>query len=237
MFDEYQQILDEAKAREQAIETEHDKTLEENALEIQKRMSDEVAKMSKDVLLKNYNPVEYYNEITKLKHAYDKLVKEKESEIEALKREVDSKLLSLTRFNPTSHVKEFYKIIPNCSNVGYFVRVWFSLISFKCDNGMVCNPGDAIRIERTTNDKNVKVVESRSCFPNTYWVFYIPNFEHSTYVNPSSSLIELRVSADINKLKFDTEPESCFDKADRLKLIEQYSWWLEWVKANRPIPE
>lgn len=105
MFNEHQQILDEAKACEQKIKKEHDKKIEEKAQELKKRVSDEFKNMEKNIFVKNYNPMEYYNEMIKLKQSYDELVKQKESEIEALEKEVDSKLSYLIKYPMTDQVK------------------------------------------------------------------------------------------------------------------------------------
>ena len=215
MFKKYQIILDEAKVREQEIETENDGKIKKNALEIQKRMSDEVSKMSKDVLLKNYNPIEYYNEITKLKHAYDKLIKEKASEIEALKREVDSKIVSLTiNFD---HVKEIYKVLP-CNGGNYLCFVYFTLIGDKH-----AKSGDPIRVRFVYNN-------SEHFQPGQQWPKYsgqpqdLVSGTQKRMPNMCSHCMAVNGTSLVN---FDQFGENS----------QQRKWWLEWVKTNRPIPE
>ena len=206
MFDEYQRVLDEAKAAEITLHAKQNSKIEQNTIEIQTQMSAEVEKMSKNILLVNYNPVEYYNKITILKHTYDRLVQEKEKELQVLKKKFDSRMESLMCISITNHVTEMYKIIGNNSQNCYVTKVYFTLIKTAYEK-----PGDPIRIE-IINMQGLQMIATYKTVKGQFE--RIPQFPNSTSIAPGDNMYTMPSAPS-----------------------QQKKWWLEWVKANRPIPE
>ena len=221
MFASYQNIINGAIESESAIIKNHDNKKESNTLQIQKRMTEEAENISKNQHLKDYNPIEYYNSITTLKHQRDSLISNEKKELEDLKLSIDEDLFDVMNIETNHGIKEIYKIIScdqsNQANCRYICRVWFTLEYLEQHN---CYPGDPIRIEwvdllGNQNDSNRNIISKVDRTGPGEEGLQIPNFTSTANIS-SQSFYQINNWGNNSKQK---------------------QWWLNWVKNNRPIPE
>ena len=220
MFSEYREVLENAEEMEQATIEAFDSKREENVIEIQTKMKEEALNISKNQHLKNYNPIEYYNSITTLKHQHDKLIQDEKEKLQKLREVTDLSLFEVMNINPP--ISEIYKVIScdisNANNYRYICRVWFTLVEI---DEFKCKPGDPIRIEWIdtmhnnidTNNGGINAVEKRTA-PGLDGL-KIPNFVNISQVNSRNQFYSVNNWGETSNQK---------------------KWWIEWVEANRPIP-
>ena len=212
MFSQYRSALEVAEAQEEQINSECDAKREALALKMQEKMKKEASRISKDQHLKDYNPVEFANTITKMKHKHDEIVKEGNEALEKVKNKLDTELAKVS----TPFITDMYKIISSSqANQGYLFRVWFTLVPVP---EFECVPGDPIKVEwictNTRRDNDIKSVNnSASRTGPGYEGLQICNFQQKSFATNHN-----------NFYNYSSQPD------------QQKQWWREWIEENRPIP-
>jgi len=212
MFSQYRSALEVAEAQEEQINSECDAKREALALKMQEKMKKEASRISKDQQLKDYNPIEFANTITKMKLKHDELVKEENDALEIVKKTLDSELAKVS----TPLVTEMYKIISSSqNNQSYLFRVWFTLVPVP---EFECVPGDPIKVEwvtpHTRRDNDIQSVSnSASRTGPGYEGLQICNFQQKSFATGGNSFYN-----------YSSQPD------------QQKQWWREWIEENRPIP-
>ena len=219
MFDEYQIAIENAQQKEDEIVDEYNNKKEAHSLAQQKMMDQESKTMRSGQALKDYNPTAFVNELTRMKHEFDRLEKDEKTELNEVKRELDSELHRLTDFPVTELCKDIGCITNNVNEYPYVCRVWFTLISVP---EFSCVPGDPIRVE-WINIANAHMDRTKdgihACSKRTapgLEGLHIPHF-----TNPAS------ITAKNEFYSINNWGENSSQK----------NWWINWVKVNRPIPE
>ena len=93
MFDEYQIAIENAQQKEDEIVDEYNNKKEAHSLAQQKMMEQEAKSMRSGQALKDYNPTAFVNELTRMKHEFDALEQDEKTELNEVKRELDTELL------------------------------------------------------------------------------------------------------------------------------------------------
>lgn len=216
MFEEYSQLVQDAKEIEQSINSKYDKRREELASNFKKETDSEVIEIEK-TLLKDYSPVKFYNSLTVIVNEYKKLDDKREEELKKNKQELDMKLSKITETK--SDVCEMYKIISMSSqNKDHFCRVWFTLVPIEKWN---CVPGDPVRVEWLHIPHNSQRMDDRT-----------NNVTHTTH-REGPGLDGLKIP------NFDadgrvTNAGQTFPVKNWGVNSNQKTWWENWVKQNRP---
>ena len=219
MFDEYQIAIENAQQKEDEIVDEYNNKKEAHSLAQQKMMEQEAKSMRSGQALKDYNPTAFVNELTRMKHEFDALEQDEQTELTEVKRELDTELYKLTDFPVTEICKYIGCDTSSPGNYKYVCRVWFTLVSVP---EFSCVPGDPIRVEwvdmtHQDMDRTKKGItySSTRTGPGLEGL-NVPNFH--TFASPIS----------VNNFY----PINNWGQTSNVK-----TWWINWVKANRPIPE
>ena len=218
MFSEYSKLIRDAMSKESQIKTSFDSKREHNTIMIQKKLKEETDNISRNQQLKDYNPVQYYNQLTILKHKHEEIVTEENTELDKLKKSIDEKMIQTMKHKPTLPITEIYKIIAgDQSNPRYVCRVYFTLIQTTH-----AKPGDPIRVEwvdllsgEINDDKRHKNAHHARTATGIQGL-NMPQFNGQTNLTSCNSLFS---------------PEQWGTNSS------QKQWWINWIKQNRPIPE
>ena len=219
MFDDYQIAIENAQQKEDEIVDEYNNKKEAHSLAQQKMMEQEAKSMRSGQALKDYNPTAFVNELTRMKHEFDALEQDEQTELNEVKRELDTELHKLTDFPVTEICKYIGCVTANVNENRYACRVWFTLVSVP---EFSCVPGDPIRVEwvdmaqqhidRTKNSITCSSKRTGSGLTG----LNIPNFN-----NPASI----------------TSVNNFYPITQWGENSNQKTYWINWVKVNRPIPE
>ena len=95
MFEQFYTIINEGSTKETAIEEKYNQKRINLSIEIRKKIEEELKKVSSDDLLKNYNPIEYSNQMLLLSQTFKDLENDEQKEMEEIKKEIYSKINSL----------------------------------------------------------------------------------------------------------------------------------------------
>lgn len=222
MFKQYQSIIQKASKKENSIISEFAEKKQSNTLEIKNVLETEANKITKEQILEDYNPLEFYNEIAELNLKHKNINIEEQKLLDELKISTNKDLLELMNMeysNPS--VTKISKIINKCNTEGgcpyYICRVWFTLIPLNSED-FQSNPGDPIKIEwilingkPRSNDNTDSI---RHFIPlNKFSHGVIPNFVSKGCVCDAPNFI---------------------GKQDNM-YEEKFKLWKEWVDENRPI--
>ena len=218
MFKGYRDAIDTAEEVEVEINTRFDGLKEAHSISQQKMMEAESKKMRGGQQLKDYNPTEFANEMTRMKHEFDQIEKDEQAELDEAKATLDSSLSEL--MGNTNTVTEMYKIISGCSNNGHrwICRVWFTLVPVEQFN---CVPGDPIRIEWVdmarsgSNDKTANITSTKSRTGPGIAGLDMPQFVNNAQVRGHNGFYQVNNWGTTSSQK---------------------TWWINWVNENRPIP-
>ena len=218
MFQEYLDLVTKSNAEVVEVEKETDESREALTIKVQKQMEEELEKIKSGDSLKNYSVVSHHNVMTKHAHELSQIQSSKASRIAEIKKTLDLALYELVE-KPVPKVTELYKVIGSAqSNQSYVCRVWFTLVPVE---RWECKPGDPIRVEwittngnRNSDSQGVNATAQRTSKGDTG--LKIPQFTNSGQINNAGSLYN---------------PDQWGTSSN------QKTWWLQWVKANRPIHE
>ena len=218
MFQEYLDLVTKSNAEVVEVEKETDKSREELTIKVQKQMEAELEKIKSEDSLKNYSVVSHHNIMTQHAHELGQIQAGKASRIAEIKKILDLALYELVE-KPAPKVTELYKVIGSVQNGNtYICRVWFTLVPIE---KWECKPGDPIRVEwiitngnRNSDSQGVNATAQRTS--KGISGLKIPQFSSSGQINNGGSLYN---------------PDQWGASSS------QKTWWLEWVKTNRPIPE
>ena len=226
MFEGYRDAIDTAEEVEEEINTRFDGLKEAHSLSQQKMMEAEAKKMRGGQQLKDYNPTEFANEITRMKHEFDQIEKDEQAELDEAKANLDKSLSEL--MGTSLPFTEMYKVIGCDVGTNYnrwICRVWFTLVPIK---QFKCVPGDPIRVEwvdmmrdntsnkKGLNDNTSHITSTSSRTGCGITGLNIPNFVNENQLNSKNNFYNV-----------DSWGETS----------NQKSWWIAWVNENRPIPE
>ena len=220
MFQEYLDLVTKSNAEVVEVEKETDKSREELTIKVQKQMEEELEKIKSGDSLKNYSVVSHHNVMTQHAHELGQIQSSKASRIVEIKKILDLALYELVEKPKEAHkVTEMYKVISGAqNNQSYVCRVWFTLVPIE---KWECKPGDPIRVEwvqmntqRNTDSQGVCATAQRTGKGETG--LQIPHF------NSAGQVTKCNVFYNIDNWGPSSNQKTC---------------WLEWVKANRPIPE
>ena len=219
MFDEYQIAIENAQHKEDEIVDEYNNKKEAHSLAQQKMMEQEAKSMRSGQALKDYNPTAFVNELTRMKHEFDALEQDEKTELNEVKRELDTELLKLIDFPVTEICKYIGCMSANANEHRYACRVWFTLVSVP---EFSCVPGDPIRVEwvdmasQTIDSyKNSITKSSKRTGPGLTGLL-IPQFNNVASITGRNNFYPITQWSENSR---------------------ERSWWINWVKANRPIPE
>lgn len=223
MFQEYRNVIELAQEHESKIKMKFNKQRESNTIEIQEKMRQEADSISKNQHLKDYNPMEYYNSITTLKHKYDQIIESERTKLENLQKQTDELLQEKMKYKPKLEITEICKLIgtssENTNYYRYICRVWFTLIPIE---EFDCKPGDPIRVEwvdmvdNNLNDKKRDTNEKSIRNGKGITGLNIPHFVNTSQLSNVNQLFS---------------PDNWGSNSNQKTL------WLNWVRHNRPIPE
>ena len=220
MFQEYLDLVTKSNAEVVEVEKETDESREALTIKVQKQMEEELEKIKSEDSLKNYSVVSHHNIMTQHAHELAQIQASKASRISEIKKTLDLALYELVeKPKEVPKVTEMYKIISlSQNNTNYVCRVWFTLVPIE---KWECKPGDPIRIEwiqvnsnRYNDSQGVNSTTQRTGKGDT-------GLQMPQFINTG------QVSNVNNFYNIDNWGPSC----------NQKTWWLQWVKANRPIPE
>lgn len=185
-------------------------------------MEAELEKIKSEDSLKNYSVVSHHNVMTQHAHELSQIQSSKASRIAEIKKTLDLALYELVeKPKEVPKVTEMYKIISGAVMNGhhYICRVWFTLVPIE---KWECKPGDPIRVEWVQINSNTRRdIDTHSISKTTQRTgkgdtgLQMPQFINTGHVSNVNNFYN------INQWQ-----SSCHS-----------NWWLEWVKANRPIPE
>ena len=217
MFSDYQSVVTIATESEQAKNEEFDTMKEALTIQIKTKMEEECKNIQNKSKLKDYSPIKHYNEMTELRHQFDKINTDLETEMGAIKDILHNSLLKLINPKPvTPVVTEMYKIISGQG--GWICRVWFTLVPIE---EFECIPGDPVCVEwlnimgkTRNNDKTDSVGSSHTRNGKGHEGLQIPQFSCAGQI---------------------TSPNSLYYYTSWGQESSHSQWWLEWVKANRPV--
>jgi hypothetical protein len=219
MFDDYQIAIENAQQKEDEIVDEYNNKKEAHSLAQQKMMEQEAKSMRSGQALKDYNPTAFVNELTRMKHEFDALEQDEQTELNEVKRELDTELHKLTDFPVTEICKYIGCDTSSPGNYKYVCRVWFTLISVP---EFSCVPGDPIRVEwidmtqqHVDRTKNSITYSSKRTSPGLKGLF-IPNFNNTASITSVNNFYPINQWGETSS---------------------QTTYWINWVKVNRPIPE
>jgi len=221
MFQRYREILKNALKVESIIKDKYDSLREKNVIEIQSKMREEALNISKNQHIKDYNPIQYYNSITILKHKHDEILKNEKEEYNDLREETDKLLFEV--MNIKYPVTKIYKIISCDMSANVYnrvCRVWFTLVPID-NNKFKCNAGDPIEIEWINLSKCENNDDLRSNDNKT--------------IRTSEGINGLKIPEFVNN--YHVKHNNFYDINNWGENSNQKTWWLQWLKINRPIPE
>ena len=214
MFSNYNSALTIAIESEKTKNEEFDTLKEALTIKIKTKMEEECKHIQRNSKLKDYSPIKHYNEMTELRHQFDKINTDLETEMDGIKTILHDSLLKL--INPKPVVTELYKIIGGSS--GWICRVWFTLVPIK---EFECVPGDPIRVEWLNIQNQSRMDDKTSCISGQNSRngkgqdgLQMPQFSSNGVVTSNSCL---------------------YNYANWGQGSQQQNWWNEWVQANRPI--
>ena len=216
MFTNYKSAVDEAVRSEKTKNEEFDTMKEALTIKIKTKMEEECKNIQRNSKLKDYSPIKHYNEMTELRHQFDKINTDLETEMNGIKTILHNSLVSL--INPKSVVTEMYKIIGGVG--GSICRVWFTLIPIE---EFECFPGDPVRVEwlningQRNNDKTDLVGSSHTRNGKGTNGLQIPQFSGPGQLSNDNCLYAYN------------------NWGQRVGGTSQSTWWDQWVKANRPV--
>ena len=220
MFQEYIDLVTKSTEEVVEVEKETDKSREALSIKVQKQMEEELEKIKSEDSLKNYSVVSHHNVMTQHAHELRQIQASKASRIAEIKKTLDLALYKLIeKPKEVPKITEMYKVINCCkNNWRYICRVWFTLVPIE---KWECKPGDPIRVEWVQvgiNRANDSDTISETSYRTGKGIsgLQIPSFINSGEVGNAGSLF--------NPDQWGTSSNS-------------KTWWVEWVKANRPIPE
>lgn len=243
MFQTYRTIIKDSTQSEIEITKKYDLEKEQIALEIKDALENESKKITQGQILKSYNPVEISNQITTLQHRHQNCITEEVHNLEKLQQDTEEKLLHEMKYKPILKldnskskipITEIYKDIYCHDNGNCWVcRVWFSLVG---DDDLNLKPGDPFKVAWFDINENRHEEEA----DNLTYLDNISIIKRVIKKNGDSIVCNM-----INELKMPGFPnQSSITHAGELFHINhwgekssQKTFWLEWVKRNRPIPE
>lgn len=219
MFQSYKTIINDASQSELNLIEKYDHQKEKNALEIKNVLDIESKKIIEGQTLKTYNPIEINNKITSLHHQHQNIINEQTKALEDLQINTENKLFDEMKHKPNLPITSIYKDIYSHNNGNCWVcRVWFSLVE---NTSLNLKPGDPIKVSwfdinanRNLFEKNMKYQASSERKTNDANELKIPCFQNQFGLNNENNLYP------IDKWGINSN---------------QKTWWLEWVKNNRPI--
>ena len=220
MFSQYSKLNHHAISKESQIKTSFDSKREHNTIMIQKKLKEETDNISRNQQLKDYNPVQYYNQLTILKHKHEEIITEENTELDKLQKSIDEKMIQTMKHKPTLPIQitEISRIIAaDNSHPRYVCRVYFTLIQTTH-----AKPGDPIRVEWVdllSNEINDDKRQKYACHIRTapgINGLQIPQFSSPGQITSYNSVYNPDIWG----------PNS-----------QQKQWWINWIKQNRPIPE
>lgn len=222
MFQQYHDAVIHAQASETAKNEEYDNLREALTIEIKTKMEEECKNIQSNKYFKDYSPIEHYNEMTQLRHKFDKLNAEITQAKKDIKKTLHESLKELIPVEkPTLPVTEMYKVIGLCyTNTNFMCRVWFTLVPIE---QYECVPGDPIRVEwlemntnnYTRNNDNTEGI-SISTKRNGKGIngLHIPQFQNPGQIIGANYLHPINTWGENSN---------------------QVTWWKNWVQANRPM--
>lgn len=222
MFQSYRTIIKDATQSEVEITKKYNQQKEQIALEVKEALETESKKITQGDLLKSYNPVEISNQITTLQHKHQNCITEENIELNKIHEETDNKLFNEMKYKIKLPVTEIYKDI-YCSDNGncWVCRVWFTLVE---NENLNLKPGEPFKAAWFDINPN------RSQ-PKSDVMSYSGDSERST-----TDKNELKIPEFSNQFSL-INPTILFPINHWGEESNQRTWWLDWVKRNRPIPE
>jgi hypothetical protein len=109
MFSDYQSAVTIAEESEQAKNEEFDTMKEALTIQIKTKMEEECKNIQNKSKLKDYSPIKHYNEMTELRHQFDKINTDLETEMGAIKDILHNSLLKLINPKPVTPVRKKVK--------------------------------------------------------------------------------------------------------------------------------
>ena len=95
MFNEYQSAVTTAIESGKNKNDEYDTLKESLTIQIKTKMEEECKNIQSNSQLKDYSPIKHYNEMTELRHQFDKINKDLEKELDEIKDNFHDSLIKL----------------------------------------------------------------------------------------------------------------------------------------------
>ena len=220
MFQEYHKAVEVAQGEENAKNEEYDNLKEALTIEIKTKMESECKIIQQNSHLKDYSPIKHYNEMTELRHKYDRLNTDLETEKQEIKAKLHQTLGKLMPEQPPK-ITEMYKVIGAASGMPSLIcRVWFTLVPVPTYE---CVPGDPIRVEwinlsisnyTRKNDKSDGVSKSHSRCGTGINGLQIPEFSHLGPIVGGNNLYPITQWGETS---------------------QYVTRWKQWIQDNRPL--
>ena len=102
MFEQFYTLISEGSTKEKATKEKYNQKRINLSIEIRNSIENEMKKMSSDDLLKNYNPIEYSNQMLLLTQKFKDIENDEKNEMEDIKKEIYLKINSL--MNPNRYI-------------------------------------------------------------------------------------------------------------------------------------
>ena len=237
MFAAYREVIGYAEEAEAEIRTKYKTLKERHAIQQREMMVQEARHVMSGAALMEYDPTEFANRMTMMKHAFDKIVKDEQDEIQLAKNALEESL-ELLSSKPekqveiievpvevqVSPVNEMYKVYQTtyCSPVDgrpkdtIYCRVWFNLKKWKGDygtpTGRLLKVGEPFKVEWVTSKEEV-----------------INSSMHSDH----KSMLDISDCWPATKDGY----THIYEKGRARLPINLPGWnhWKEWLKENRPV--
>ena len=234
MFAAYREVIGYAEEAEAEIRTKYKTLKERHAIQQREMMVQEARHVMSGAALMEYDPTEFANRMTMMKHAFDKIVKDEQDEIQLAKNALEESL-ELLSSKPekqveiievpvevqVSPVNEMYKVYrttycsPRDGNAKdtIYCRVWFNLKkwngSYGTPTGRYLEVGEPFKVEWVTSKEEV--------------------------INSCDGCLPLDISDCLPIIK-DGNPHIYEKGRARLPInLSTYNHWKEWLKENRPV--
>jgi hypothetical protein len=140
MFNEYQSAVTTAIESGKNKNDEYDTLKESLTIQIKTKMEEECKNIQSNSQLKDYSPIKHYNEMTELRHQFDKINKDLEKELDEIKDNFHDSLIKLILPEPDSNSN-------SNNNIG---------IDLLINNGKTNRTRDRLRKKLERKNKNIK---------------------------------------------------------------------------------